>query len=78
MAKSRYGLLVQDPHVCGEKIDRRRLWIFAFKAFEDNNHNRENELDIGTSLDEKCLDSQMENIKKGGTVEERLPTNSTI
>ena len=62
----------KTTNVSGEKTDPSTAWIFAFKAFQDNNPNRENELDIGSSPDEKFLDSQMENIKKGGTVEDAV------
>ncbi|CAM3449889.1 DUF5067 domain-containing protein [Nocardioides dubius] len=44
-------------------------WIGTFAAFQDNNPNAENELNIGSLPDDRFLDSQMENIKKGGTVE---------
>lgn len=43
-------------------------WIAMFTAIQDNNPNAVNELDIGSLPDDTFLDSQMESIKKGGTV----------
>lgn len=43
-------------------------FIFAMQAFQDNNPNAENKLEVGSLPDDKFLDTQMENIKKGGTV----------
>ena len=47
-------------------------WIFAITAYQDNNPNAENKLGVGSVPDERFLDSQMENIKKGGTVENSM------
>lgn len=44
-------------------------WIYAFTAYQDNNPNAENELEIASLPDDRFLDSQTETIKKGGTVE---------
>lgn len=44
-------------------------WIYTFTAYQDNNPNAENELDVAGLPDDRFLDSQTENIKKGGTVE---------
>jgi hypothetical protein len=44
-------------------------FIFHFTAYQDNNPNAENELNVGMLPDDRFLDSQTENIKKGGTVE---------
>ena len=44
-------------------------WLFQFNAYQDNNPNAENKLDVGMLPDDRFLDSQTENIKKGGTVE---------
>jgi hypothetical protein len=43
-------------------------WIFVFSAYQDNNPNAWNELDMGFLPDDTFRDSQMETIKKGGTV----------
>ncbi|WP_417233619.1 DUF5067 domain-containing protein [Arthrobacter sp.] len=43
-------------------------FIFAITAYQDNNPNAENKLEVGGLPDDKFLDSQTENIKKGRTV----------
>lgn len=43
-------------------------FIFYFNAFQDNDPNAENELNVGSLPDDQFLDSQLENIKVGGTV----------
>lgn len=47
-------------------------FIFHFTAYQDNNPNAENELNVGMLPDDRFLDSQTENIKKGGTVENAI------
>ena len=44
-------------------------FLFYFSAYQDNNPNAENELEVGSLPDDRFLESQMENIKNGGTVE---------
>ena len=44
-------------------------WLYAFSAYQDTNPDAENELEIGSLPDSSFLDTQMENIKKGGTVQ---------
>jgi hypothetical protein len=44
-------------------------FILYFNAIQDNNPNAVNELEVGSLPDDRFLDSQMETIKKGGTVE---------
>ena len=56
-------------NLSGDKVDPNLAFIFNFKAYQDNNPNAENELDVGMLPDDRFLDSQSENIKKGGTVE---------
>lgn len=43
-------------------------FIYVVEAFQDNNPNAENKLEVGSLPDDKFRDTQMENIKKGGTV----------
>lgn len=53
----------------GDKdVDPSTAWLFNFEAYQDNNPNAENKLEVGTLPDDAYLDSQMETIKKGGTV----------
>jgi hypothetical protein len=56
-------------NVSGDKVDPNIGFILSFKAYQDNNPNAENELEVGSLPDERFLDSQSEDIKKGGTVE---------
>lgn len=43
-------------------------FIFSFEAFQDNDPDRENTLDVGSLPDAAFLDTQTENIKAGGTL----------
>ncbi|KGL45643.1 hypothetical protein EP56_03805 [Listeriaceae bacterium FSL A5-0209] len=54
-------------NVSGNEVDPSTSWILNIKAFQDNNSDTINELNIGMLPDEQFTDSQMENIKKGGT-----------
>jgi hypothetical protein len=56
-------------NVSGRKTDADMEFITDFSAYQDNNPNRENPLDIGALPDERFSDTQMDEIKKGGTVE---------
>lgn len=47
-------------------------WIFLMSAYQDNNPNAENELDIASLPDDRFLATQTERIKKGGTVENAM------
>lgn len=47
-------------------------WIYYFTAYQDNNPNAENELNISSLPDDRFLDSQTETIKEGGTVENAM------
>lgn len=59
----------KTTNLSGERTDPTSAWVLTFTAFQDNNPNAENELNVGSLPDERFLDSQTENIKKGGTVE---------
>ena len=52
-----------------KQLDPSTAFAFNFSVYQDNNPNSMNELDAGMLPDERFLDTQMENIKKGGTVE---------
>ncbi|WP_261165752.1 DUF5067 domain-containing protein [Microbacterium sp. Marseille-Q6965] len=43
-------------------------WIYYFSAFQDNDPNAVNELDVAALPDDQFLNSQTETIKQGGTV----------
>lgn len=62
------GFWYRTTNVSGERTDPATAFVLAFDAYQDNNPNAENELDDLSVPDERFLDSQTENIKKGGTV----------
>jgi hypothetical protein len=47
-------------------------WLFALTAYQDNNPNAENELEVGSLPDARFRESQTEKIKKGGTVKNAM------
>lgn len=53
-------------------IDPMTAWIAVFSAIQDNDPNAINELNVGALPDESFLDSQMESIKKDGTVKNAI------
>lgn len=55
-----------------EKETSPMEWIYIISAYQDNNPNAENELDVAGLPDDRFLDSQSENIKKDGTVENAI------
>lgn len=56
-------------NLTGKNLDPTTAIAFAITAYQDNNPNAENKLEVGSLPDDRFLDSQLENIKKGGTVE---------
>ena len=62
------ALWYTTTNVSGKDIDPMEfLWLF--EAYQDNDPNAVNDLDVGSLPDARFRDSQMETIKKGGTVE---------
>jgi len=59
-------------NVSGAKVDPTTGFIVNFKAYQDNDPDAENELDVASLPDDRFLDSQTENIKQGGTVENAI------
>lgn len=51
-----------------KEIDPTIAWAVVFKAIQDNNPNSVNELEVGGLPDNQFLNTQLENIKKDGTV----------
>jgi hypothetical protein len=47
-------------------------FLYYFTAYQDNNPNAENEIGVASLPDDRFLDTQTENIKKGGTVENAM------
>lgn len=55
-----------------EDVNPMSAWIAMFTCIQDNNPNAINELEVGMLPDDRFLDSQMETIKKDGTVENAM------
>ncbi|MGO1546618.1 MAG: DUF5067 domain-containing protein [Microbacterium gubbeenense] len=55
-------------NLSGEDMDATTSWIMAFTAYQDNDPNTLNELNVGSLPDSQFLDTQMATIKEGGTV----------
>ncbi|MEV8265742.1 MULTISPECIES: DUF5067 domain-containing protein [unclassified Microbacterium] len=51
-----------------QPTDPSTAWIGTFTAIQDNDPNAVNELNVGMLPDQQFLDSQIQDIKKGGTV----------
>lgn len=58
----------QITNLSGENVSPMN-WIYSISAFQDNNPNSVNQIEIGSLPDSRFLDTQTETIKKGGTVE---------
>ncbi|WP_115727998.1 DUF5067 domain-containing protein [Actinomyces culturomici] len=52
----------------GKDMDPSSQWLFSITAYQDNNPNAENKLEVGMLPDQAFLDTQLEKIKQGGTV----------
>ena len=63
-----YDTLVSQDYKNDRPIDPMSSWIMNFKAVQDNDPNAINELQIASLPDKNFLQSQMSQIKPGGTV----------
>ncbi len=63
-----YDTLVSPDYKNDRSIDPMSSWIMNFKAVQDNDPNAINELQIASLPDKNFLQSQMSQIKPGGTV----------
>lgn len=63
-----FAIWYDTTNLTDKDIDPSTAWMVVFTAIQDNNPNAINELEVGPSPDEAYLDSQLETIKKGGTV----------
>jgi uncharacterized protein DUF5067 len=59
-------------NLSGKKVDPNIAFIGSFNAYQDTDPNADNELEVGSLPDDRFLESQSENIKKGGTVESAM------
>ncbi|OMC90116.1 DUF5067 domain-containing protein [Viridibacillus arenosi] len=53
-------------------IDPTTAWSVVFTAIQDNNPNSINKIEVGSLPDDRFLDTQLETIKKNGTVENAI------
>lgn len=58
----------KTTNITGKSIDPITAWLVVFDAYQDNNKNYLNKLDVSGAPDEKYYDTQLKKIKKGGTV----------
>lgn len=58
-------------NVAGESVTPMN-WIYLFEAIQDNDPNAVNKLDVGGLPDDAFLDSQMQEIKVGGTIQSAI------
>ncbi|WP_223555476.1 DUF5067 domain-containing protein [Lysinibacillus sphaericus] len=67
-----FAIWYETTNLSDKEINPSIAWIVVFTAIQDNDPNAVNELEVGALPDDRFLDSQMENIKKGGTVEHAI------
>lgn len=67
-----FAIWYKATNLTGKDIDPGTAWIAVFEAIQDNDPNRVNTLDVGALPDDRFLDTQLETIKKGGTVEHAI------
>ena len=58
----------ETTNTSGKDINPSTAWIFIMEAVQDNDPNAINELDVASLPDDQFLDSQLDTIKKDGTV----------
>lgn len=63
-----FAIWYEATNLSDKDIDPISAWIAIFTAIQDNDPNMVNELEIGSLPDEAHLDTQMNTIKKDGTV----------
>lgn len=63
-----FAIWYETTNLSDKDIDPMTAWIVVFEAIQDNNPNAINTLEVASLPDEQYLDSQLETIKKDGTV----------
>lgn len=66
--KPLFAIWYATTNLSDKDIDPSTAWIAVFTAIQDNDPNSINEINMGALPDDSFLDSQMETIKKDGTV----------
>lgn len=62
----------ETTNLSDKDINPISAWLAVFKAVQDNNPNAVNKLKVGGLPDEQFLDSQLQTIKKDGTVKNAI------
>ena len=63
-----YDTIVSPDYNDDKKIDPTSAWIFNFSVVQDNDKNKVNKVNVASLPDDKFRDSQLAEIKPGGTV----------
>lgn len=63
-----FAIWYDTTNLSDKDINPSTAWIAVFTAIQDNDPNAINELEVGMLPDESHLDTQLETIKKDGTV----------
>ncbi|MGE8037812.1 DUF5067 domain-containing protein [Lysinibacillus sp. NPDC093692] len=64
-----FAIWYETTNLSDKEINPISAWIAVFTGIQDNNPNAVNELEVGSLPDDRFSNSQLENIKKDGTVE---------
>ncbi|WP_431811372.1 DUF5067 domain-containing protein [Lysinibacillus sp. FW12] len=64
-----FAIWYNTTNLSDKELDPISAWMVVFTAIQDNNPNSVNELEVAPLPDERFLDTQIETIKKDGTVE---------
>ncbi|MGE7944784.1 DUF5067 domain-containing protein [Lysinibacillus xylanilyticus] len=67
-----FAIWYDTTNLSDKDIDPTSAWAAVFTAIQDNNPNSVNELEVGPAPDDRFLDTQLETIKKGGTVQDAI------
>ncbi|MGW6235039.1 DUF5067 domain-containing protein [Peribacillus butanolivorans] len=63
-----FAIWYETTNLSGKDIDPITAWMAVFEAVQDNDPNAINTLEVAGLPDDQFLDSQLETIKKDGTV----------
>ncbi|PGA98735.1 DUF5067 domain-containing protein [Bacillus toyonensis] len=63
-----FAIWYETTNLIEKDIDPTTAWMAVFEAVQDNNPNAVNKLEVAGLPDDQFLDSQLETIKKDGTV----------
>lgn len=66
------AIVYKTTNLTSAATDPTSAWIGSFSAVQDNDPNAVNTLDVGSTPGDQYLDSQMQDIKQGGTVENAI------